>query len=135
MGDARHMHIRVGDSERDEAVQLLADHHEAGRLSAAEHEERVGQAKAALIHSDLALLFDDLPSPRPAAPNVPAEPVEETRLGCALMGIGSLLMFIGIPLSIVLGFTDGLWWLLAPVGAGTIAAISSAEFANKRKQD
>ncbi|GAB3909846.1 hypothetical protein GCM10029964_112290 [Kibdelosporangium lantanae] len=136
MGEARHMHIRVGDPERNQAVQLLAGHFAAGRLSPAEHEDRVAQARAAVIHSDLALLFDDLPSPHPAAPTVPAEPAEETPLGCALMAAGVLLLFIGIPLSIILGFTEGLWWLLAPVGAGAIAAISSAEFANKRqKQD
>jgi hypothetical protein len=130
------MHIRVGDPERDEAVHLLATHFGAGRLSAAEHEDRVTQAKAALIHSDLALLFDDLPSPHPAAPNLPALPVEETPLGCALVGVGSLLLFIGIPLTIILGFTDGLWWLLAPVGAGAVATLTMSEFAQKRrKQD
>jgi hypothetical protein len=130
------MHIRVGDSERAEAVSLLATHFAAGRLTAAEHEERATQANNAVIHSDLTLLFDDLPNPRPSAPDVPAPPAEETPLSCALMGVGSLLLFIGIPLSIILGFTDGLWWLLAPTGAGAIAALSTAEFAEKRrKQD
>jgi len=130
------MHIRVGDSERDAAVQLLATHFGAGRLSAAEHEDRVAQARAAVVHSDLALLFDDLPSPHPSAPNVPAQPAEDTPLGCALVGTGSLLLFVGIPLAIILGFTDGLWWLLAPVGAGAVATLTMSEFTEKRrKQD
>jgi hypothetical protein len=136
MGEARYMHIRVGDPERAEAVRLLATHFAAGRLTAAEHEDRVTQANDAFVHSDLALLFDDLPNPRPSAPDVPAQPAEETPLSCALLGVGSLLLFIGIPLSIILGFTDGLWWLLAPTGAGAIAALGTAEFAEKRrKQD
>jgi hypothetical protein len=53
--------IRIGDQEREEAVTQLDKHYEAGRLSAEEHQERVGDALQAKTAADLAALFADLP--------------------------------------------------------------------------
>lgn len=53
--------IRIGDKEREDAVKRLGEHYEAGRLSAEEHTERVGQALEAKTGADLAALFADLP--------------------------------------------------------------------------
>ena len=33
--------IRIGDSEREDAIKRLGEHYEAGRLSAEEHAERI----------------------------------------------------------------------------------------------
>jgi hypothetical protein len=53
--------IRIGDQEREDAVTRLGKHYEAGRLSADEHQERVGEALQAKTEADLAALFADLP--------------------------------------------------------------------------
>ncbi|MGW7680266.1 DUF1707 SHOCT-like domain-containing protein [Kribbella sp. NPDC054772] len=53
--------IRIGDSEREDAVKRLGEHYEAGRLSADEHSERVEQALRAKTAADLNGLFADLP--------------------------------------------------------------------------
>ena len=53
--------IRIGDSEREDAVKRLGEHYEAGRLSADEHSERVEQALKARTGADLDGLFTDLP--------------------------------------------------------------------------
>lgn len=53
--------IRIGDQEREDAVTRLGAHYEAGRLSAEEHQERVGEALQAKTGADLAALFADLP--------------------------------------------------------------------------
>jgi len=53
--------IRVGDQEREEAVRRLGEHYEAGRLTAEEHTERVGEALRSKTQADLAALFTDLP--------------------------------------------------------------------------
>ena len=53
--------IRIGDSEREDAVKRLGEHYEAGRLSAEEHSERVEQALKAKTAADLTALFGDLP--------------------------------------------------------------------------
>ncbi|WP_328996380.1 DUF1707 domain-containing protein [Kribbella sp. NBC_01245] len=53
--------VRVGDQEREEAVRRLGEHYEAGRLTAEEHTERVGEALKAKTEADLKALFTDLP--------------------------------------------------------------------------
>lgn len=53
--------IRIGDQEREDAVKRLGAHYEAGRLSADEHQERVGEALQAKTEADLKALFADLP--------------------------------------------------------------------------
>ena len=58
--------LRIGDAEREAAVQSLGEHFVAGRLDIAEHEERIGRAYAAKMGSDLDDLFQDLPRLRPA---------------------------------------------------------------------
>lgn len=58
--------IRVGDQEREDAVKRLGAHYEAGRLSAEEHTERVGQALQAKTAAELNELFVDLPGESPA---------------------------------------------------------------------
>jgi hypothetical protein len=59
--------IRIGDSEREDAVRRLGEHYEAGRLSADEHSERVEQALKARTGTDLEGLFADLPGAHQAA--------------------------------------------------------------------
>lgn len=54
--------VRIGDREREEAVARLGAHYEAGRLTAEEHQERVGEALQAKTQVDLAALFEDLPA-------------------------------------------------------------------------
>ncbi|GAA0594871.1 DUF1707 domain-containing protein [Kribbella sandramycini] len=53
--------IRIGDSEREEAVRRLGEHYEAGRLTAEEHAERVETALQAKTAPELTALFGDLP--------------------------------------------------------------------------
>jgi Domain of unknown function (DUF1707) len=78
--------IRVGDAEREQALQALGDHMTAGRLDIDEYGERTARVAAAKTRGDLVTLFSDLPEPKPrfgppvksmpAVPrqNLPAEP-------------------------------------------------------------
>uniref|UniRef100_UPI002930D383 DUF1707 SHOCT-like domain-containing protein n=1 Tax=uncultured Propionibacterium sp. TaxID=218066 RepID=UPI002930D383 len=54
--------LRIGDTERDAAVELLQSHYAAGRLTTEEFGERMTSALAAHYQADLDLLFTDLPS-------------------------------------------------------------------------
>jgi hypothetical protein len=56
---------RIGDVERDRAVDLLREHMAAGRLTTEEFDERLGAALTARTSLDLDPLFTDLPGPRP----------------------------------------------------------------------
>ena len=66
--------LRVGDAERGQVVDQLADHHAAGRLTLAEFEERMSAAWTARTGGELEVLVRDLPTlPRPPRP-APARP-------------------------------------------------------------
>ncbi len=55
--------VRIGDAERDRAVELLGEHFVAGRLTQDEFEERSETATRARYVDDLEPLFEDLPQP------------------------------------------------------------------------
>ncbi len=54
--------MRVGTAEREQAIALLREHYEAGRLDPAEHEARLTKAHDAVTRADLEALFADLPA-------------------------------------------------------------------------
>lgn len=63
--------MRIGDAEREAAVRELGEHYAAGRLDAAEYEERTAAAYAARTAADLAPLFADLPREQPTVAIAP----------------------------------------------------------------
>ena len=65
--------LRVGDAERSQVIDQLADHHAAGRLTLPEFEDRMAAAWAAQTGADLEPLVRDLPAPaRPPRRSPPA---------------------------------------------------------------
>src|SRR5688572_15711594 len=61
--------LRVGDAERSQVIDQLADHHAAGRLALPEFEDRMASAWTAQTGADLERLVRDLPAPaRPPRP-------------------------------------------------------------------
>jgi len=62
------MEPRIGDRERDAAVELLREHHTAGRLDLSEFNDRMSLAMEARTASQLAPLFTDLPRARTDSP-------------------------------------------------------------------
>ncbi|SDF90760.1 protein of unknown function [Lentzea fradiae] len=62
--------IRVGDAERQQALQVLGEHMSAGRIDVEEYGERSAKITTAKTRGELMALFHDLPDPRPqfAAP-------------------------------------------------------------------
>lgn len=72
--------LRIGDAERQEAVELLAEQYAVGRLSREEFDERSDAATSARTFGDLTPLFADLPVRAPGAvagpgPSLPGRPV------------------------------------------------------------
>jgi hypothetical protein len=63
---------RIGDAERDRAIELLRDHMAEGRLDQNEFDERLTAALSAKTSSDLDPLFTDLPGPRPGTSVMPS---------------------------------------------------------------
>ncbi|HET6988926.1 MAG TPA: DUF1707 domain-containing protein [Kribbella sp.] len=112
--------IRIGDSEREDAIKRLGEHYEAGRLSAEEHAERIDRALQAKTDADLAALFADLPGARhagsqQAGPKGPRPPFAGQRPEWAARGpFGKL----PVPLLIALGVVGVLASIGCVVGAG-----------------
>ncbi|MBM9467680.1 DUF1707 SHOCT-like domain-containing protein [Nakamurella leprariae] len=57
--------VRVGDQERNAALEALGEHLSAGRLDLDEYGERSAKVTQARTVADLQELFDDLPAPHP----------------------------------------------------------------------
>ena len=57
---------RASDADRERALRALRRHYAAGRLDAAELEERVDQAARARYRAELRALFTDLPGGVPS---------------------------------------------------------------------
>ena len=62
----RPMEPRIGDADRDQAVAFLQEHMAQGRIDASEFDDRMSQALKAKRASELAVLFDDLPTRPPS---------------------------------------------------------------------
>jgi Domain of unknown function (DUF1707) len=67
---------RVSDAERDAAATELGEHFQAGRLDAAELDDRAGRALRARVRSDLDEVLADLPRTPPVSgePQAAARP-------------------------------------------------------------
>ncbi|QUH04899.1 DUF1707 domain-containing protein [Saccharopolyspora erythraea] len=110
--------LRVGDQERELAMELLGTHMSAGRLEVDEYDQRCVRAASARYASELDALFDDLPSPRPSdrAP-VPVRSVPASRSGNLVLVacVGAMLVFLAIVVKqpvfvVLLVLAFGLWF-------------------------
>lgn len=63
--------MRIGDTEREQALAALGEHMSAGRLNIDEYGERSAKVTAARTRSELLELFTDLPDPRPGSAPTP----------------------------------------------------------------
>ncbi|SDD63432.1 DUF1707 SHOCT-like domain-containing protein [Actinokineospora iranica] len=118
--------IRVGTTDRERAVDALANHLAEGRLEVAEYEQRCGAATAARTRADLLALFDDLPAPHPVfdepqAAEPPAPVAEQSDLLLdrpaprrAKVAMGA---FVGVAVAAVVAVAaiTATWWALAPI--------------------
>jgi len=114
-GDGVGHSTRVGNSEREAAIALLAEHWHAGRLDPGEHELRVTRARAAVTRADLDSLFADLPQPGPAPVSTGAVAAHDTRgfLESKRETIIALTPFAALALFFMTG--SWLWFLTIPV--------------------
>jgi hypothetical protein len=64
--------IRIGDAERNSAIDALSEHLGKGRIDLDEFGTRSAQVTQARTVADLRALFSDLPAPHPILPGPPA---------------------------------------------------------------
>lgn len=144
---------RIGDAERQAAVDRLSDHYVAGRLDETEFNERMDKALRAKTAEDLAPLFADLPGDsgfgsrqvQPyAAPTGPAVPehygqVPDTASsggGLSPSARATLQTIQGLiwPIAILSAIFLGVSWLPAIGGAIIITMVLDAVLKNDKKK-
>lgn len=131
--------LRIGDSEREQAIAALGEHYSAGRLDIDEYGERSAKVTAARTREDLNTVFTDLPQPHPqlspqaatppppdveVVPPSPPRHIQRRQFASAVVGLSwlgaillivavhspSLVIFIPIALSVAVGAYWGKGW-------------------------
>jgi hypothetical protein len=116
-------HLRIGNPERQMAIEALETHLTAKRLNSAEYEQRVESCELARTQAELLRVFYDLPMPHPQLPSA-AAPSAELEDGDNIPPVavaGCLTLGLGVPVAVVLGIVYGTWWALAVPVAVTVA--------------
>jgi hypothetical protein len=110
--------IRASDADRDAVVSDLSEHFQAGRLTAAELDERTGRALSARTWGELIELAGDLPVLRPAAqPATPAADRPQPSAGHTAPAMTAALAGLAIAAVVLIHAVHGGWgliWLLLP---------------------
>ena len=110
--------MRASDADRDAVVSDLSEHFQAGRLTAAELDERTGRALTARTWGELTELAADLPALRRAAP--PATPSASRPQPPAGHTVPATAVLAGLAIAavVLVHMVHGGWgliWLLLPV--------------------
>ena len=121
--------LRIGDAQRDAAVEVLRAHFAAGRLSVDEFDDRMGRALSATTAADLEPLFADLPrdpeavagqslwrAPTPSRPRTSWARTAQ-RWMMVLAPVLFLLVFTGLPH----------WWIAYVIWGVLFAVLNRAE--------
>jgi hypothetical protein len=113
--------VRASDADRDTVLSELSEHFQAGRLTAAEFDERAGQALAARTWGELRDLLRDLPSAVSGPQSVAAASsaaAPERRSGPPRLLPVAVLAGIGIAVALSVGVGHHVWdfgWILLSV--------------------
>lgn len=137
--------IRIGDTEREEALKALGEHMSAGRLELDEYGDRTAMVTTAKTRRDLMALFADLPAPHPkfgdiVPPTVPA-PTPLVQQAAGGLPVSRRLMNAVVPLAgllcVALFFTavrSPFIFLLVPVVAILVGALGGEDPRSRRRR-
>lgn len=121
---------RVGDAEREAAVEELRAHMVAGRLTLDEFDDRMAYALQAKTAQQLEELFDDLPDDPNAVAGVSVwrAPPRKRPPAASPLRVAQRWMIILVPVLWVTVFTGWtLWWLLFVVWGAVFVALTVLE--------
>ncbi|GAA0946760.1 DUF1707 domain-containing protein [Pseudonocardia zijingensis] len=115
--------LRIGHAERTAAQKALDEHLAEGRLTVEEYADRSAAAANAVVASDLAALFTDLPQPHPELPGTAPLPATAPsgavgrRTGALNLGGGVVLLAVAVAVGLFLVTRAGPVFLLIPLVA------------------
>jgi len=93
----QHYDLRIGDAERDAAMEQLREHFAAGRLTLDELTERIDGVLAAKTQTQIDALMMDLPRPRRSpshAPRTAQDPSDTARYLVAMLVLFALAALV-----------------------------------------
>jgi hypothetical protein len=111
--------LRVGTPERTAACVALAKHLAAKRINSSEYEQRCAACQEARSWAEIVKVFEDLPSPHPKLPSSSDGDDDLSSLGATV----AVVLALGLPAAIVLGFVYHAWWTLAVPITVTVAML------------
>jgi hypothetical protein len=110
--------MKASDADRDAVLSDLSEHFQAGRLTAAELDERTGRALAARTWGELGELVADLPAARPASRTpAPASAIARPQPPSAHAAPPLIAALAGIAITavVLLHVAHGGWGLIWPL--------------------
>jgi hypothetical protein len=112
--------MRISDAEREDALEVLAEHVRTGRLDIDDYGSRSAKVNTAKTVRELEPLFDDLPSPRPSVLIAAAVSEPEQRGGKPVrwMNISAMPIAAATAFGVLLLTRN---WIVALVAASIIA--------------
>lgn len=124
--------IRIGTTEREQALDRLTRHFSEGRLTVAEFDERSGLITTAATRGQLERVFADLPATVAAPPAVPDAQAAQRRFSPDWQG---RIMALTPLIALVLFFVTGSWlWFLAIPAAGVLLYGTERERKKRRRR-
>lgn len=110
--------VRIGTTEREEAIAALSAHFTEGRLNLVEFEDRSGLIAQARTRGDLDAVFTDLPSDRPIVARPAAATPSHSHGWDWRAGVVAVTPFIALALFFL---TDTwLWFLMIPAAGALV---------------
>jgi len=128
---------RIGDYERDNAVDALRDHMAAGRITPEELDDRLAIVLSAKTQADIDKAFTDLPADPDAIAGVSVWQASKRRPASARpMRVIQRWMIILTPL-ILLAFIIGwpFWWVVLVVWVLAFLLVNRAERTLERRAE
>lgn len=149
--------MRISDADRNAAMEALAEHLGAGRITLDEYGERTANVMVAKTADDVTAIFADLPAPHPVL-STAGQPVPPTKASATLpdrpgssarelhppaahavartdqrsraQKVVAVAASLSVFAALVLFFTTGswLWFLLIPAISGVAQAIWGSDW-------
>jgi hypothetical protein len=93
--------VRIGHAERTAAQRALDEHLAAGRLGVEEYADRTAAAANAVVASDLAALFTDLPEPHSELPTATPPATTASSGGGLNAGVVGIAVLVAVGLALL----------------------------------
>ncbi|HEY5881707.1 MAG TPA: DUF1707 domain-containing protein [Nakamurella sp.] len=138
--------LRIGDTERNSALDALGEHLGKGRIDLDEFGTRSAQVTQARTVADLRALFADLPPPHPALPGpfavgsgarpaipTPATPARSGDTRTPAQRVAAVLLATSGILALVLFFVTKMWmvFLIPALVAVATSALWGSDWRNR----